>query len=74
MRPTPWRGAFEALLLCTLAAAPISPPASAATALLVGTSHQTADAELPATVGIELGIFKEHGLDVTITDFGGERR
>jgi NitT/TauT family transport system substrate-binding protein len=65
-----WRDAFGTLLLCALAAVPVSPP-FAATALLVGTSHQTADAELPATVGIELGIFKEHGLDVTITDFGG---
>jgi sulfonate transport system substrate-binding protein len=62
-------GAFGALLLFALAGAAI--PASAATALLVGTSHQTADAELPATVGIELGIFKKHGLDVKITDFGG---
>ena len=66
-----WRGAFGSLLLCALATAAMSPPASAATALLVGTSHQTADAELPATVGIELGIFKKHGLDVKITDFGG---
>jgi sulfonate transport system substrate-binding protein len=49
----------------------MSSPASAATTLLVGTSHQTADAELPATVGVELGIFKKHGLDVKITDFGG---
>jgi len=51
-----------------------APPASAATELLVGTSHQTADAELPATVGIELGIFEKHGLDVKITDFGGGSR
>lgn len=71
MRPIPWWRAFGTLLLGALAAAPMSPPASAAEALLVGTSHQTADAELPATVGIELGIFEKHGLDVKITDFGG---
>lgn len=74
MRPTPWRGALAALLLCMVAAAPMSEAASAATALLVGTSHQTGDAELPATVGIELGIFEKHGLDVKITDFGGGSR
>jgi NitT/TauT family transport system substrate-binding protein len=52
----------------------MSPPAAAASPLLVGTSHQTADAELPATVGIELGIFAKYGLDVEITDFGGGSR
>ena len=74
MQPTLRRGAFGALLLGMLAAALIAPRALAATALLVGTSHQTADAELPATVGIELGIFEKHGLDVKITDFGGGSR
>jgi ABC-type nitrate/sulfonate/bicarbonate transport system substrate-binding protein len=79
MQPTPGRGAFAAFLLSALVAAllgamPMARPASAAEALLVGTSHQTADAELPATVGIELGIFAKHGLDVTITDFGGGSR
>jgi NitT/TauT family transport system substrate-binding protein len=74
MQPTLWRGTLGVLLLGALAAAPMSPTASAAEALLVGTSHQTADAELPATVGIELGIFEKHGLDVKITDFGGGSR
>lgn len=75
MQPTLWRRAFGFLLLCALATMPIAPSASAAaTALLVGTSHQTADAELPASVGIELGIFAKHGLDVKITDFGGGSR
>src|SRR5579875_99265 len=72
MQPTLWRGAFPSLLLAALAVAPV--PAPAATALVVGTSHQTADAELPATVGIELGIFEKQGLDVKITDFGGGSR
>lgn len=72
MQPASWRGAFGYLLLGALALAP--PPAAAGTALLVGTSHQTADAELPASVGIELGIFEKHGLDVKITDFGGGSR
>lgn len=74
MQPSSSRGAFAALFLCALGAAAMPAPASAAEALLVGTSHQTADAELPATVGIELGIFEKHGLDVKITDFGGGSR
>lgn len=74
MQLTHGRGALGALLLGALAAVPIGRTASAATDLLVGTSHQTADAELPATVGIALGIFAKHGLDVKITDFGGGSR
>src|ERR1700749_1413504 len=74
MQPTLWRGTLGVLLLGALAGAPMLPTASAAQALLVGPSHQTADAELPATVGIELGIFEKHGLDVKITDFGGGSR
>ena len=74
MRPTLRYGALGAFLLGALAAVPLSRPGFAATALLVGTSHQTADAELPASVGIELGIFEKHGLDAKITDFGGGSR
>jgi len=74
MQRSLWRGAFGSLLLCALGAMTMLPRASAAAPLLVGTSHQTADAELPATVGIELGIFAKHGLDVDITDFGGGSR
>ncbi|HXR86869.1 MAG TPA: ABC transporter substrate-binding protein [Stellaceae bacterium] len=74
MQPTLWRGALGAFLLAALAVPPMVSPAAAATELLIGTSHQTADAELPATVGIELGIFEKHGLDVKITDFGGGSR
>ena len=56
MRPILHRCAFGvlllcALILCALTAAPMPPPAFAGTALLVGTSRQTADAELRATVG-----------------------
>ena len=74
MQPTLWRGTLGVLLLGALAGAPMLPTASAGQALLVGTSHQTADAELPATVGIELGIFEKHGLEVKITDFAGGSR
>jgi NitT/TauT family transport system substrate-binding protein len=42
--------------------------------LTVGTAHATADAELPATVGVELGIFKKHGLDIKLADLGGDAR
>ena len=46
----------------------------AETPLTVGTAHATADAELPATVGVELGIFKKHGLDIKLADLGGDSR
>jgi NitT/TauT family transport system substrate-binding protein len=69
MQPILRRGVLLFLLVGTIATASI--PASSATELLVGTSHQSADAELPAAVGVELGIFKKDGLDLTLTDFGG---
>ena len=70
MQQALWRRAFVPLLLGFLAGVSILPRASARTALLVGTSHLTADAELAASVGI----FAKHGLDVKITDFGGGSR
>ena len=70
----PRRRACAAFLLSALGAAASALPASAETQLTVGTAHATADAELPATVGVELGIFKKHGLDIKLADLGGDSR
>src|ERR1700757_4255859 len=54
------------------ALAPVaSPPAFAQTALTVGKANPTSDAIIPVNVGDKLGIFKKHGLDLKIVDFGG---
>ena len=74
MQPMPRRRAIAAFLLSALGAASAALPASAETQLTVGTAHATADAELPATVGVELGIFKKHGLDIKLADLGGDSR
>jgi NitT/TauT family transport system substrate-binding protein len=46
-------------------------PAFAQTALTVGKANATSDAITPVNVGDKLGIFKKHGLDLKIVDFGG---
>jgi len=48
--------------------------AAAQTALTVGKSAPNADPIIPVNVGERLGIFKKHGLDLTIVDFGGGAR
>jgi|SRR6516162_9437137 len=45
-------------------------PAAAAT-LTVGKAAPNADPVIPVNVGDKLGIFKKHGLDLTIVDFTG---
>jgi ABC-type nitrate/sulfonate/bicarbonate transport system substrate-binding protein len=42
--------------------------------LTVGKANPTSDAITPVNVGDELGIFKKHGLDLKIVDFGGGSR
>ena len=74
MQPMKRRRAIAAFALSALGAASAALPVSAATPLTVGTAHATADAELPATVGVELGIFKKHGLDIKLADLGGDSR
>lgn len=74
MQPMPRRRAIAAFVLSALGAASAALPASAETQLTVGTAHATADAELPATVGVELGIFQKHGLDIKLADLGGDSR
>ncbi len=46
-------------------------PAFAQTPLIVGKANATSDAIIPVNVGDKLGIFKKHGLDLKIVDFGG---
>ncbi len=41
------------------------------TTLNVGKASPTSDAIIPVNVGDELGIFKKHGLDLKIVEFGG---
>jgi NitT/TauT family transport system substrate-binding protein len=48
-----------------------STPGSAETMLTVGKANSTSDAIIPVNVGDKLGIFKKHGLDLKIIDFGG---
>jgi len=43
----------------------------AETALTVGKANATSDAIIPVDIGDQLGIFKKHGLDLKIIDFGG---
>jgi len=74
MQPILRRGVLGAFLLSALGAASAMAPAAAATRLTVGTAHATADAELPASVGVELGFFKQHGLDIKLADLGGDSR
>lgn len=51
-------------------AAATSAPAAEMT-LTVGKASPTSDALIPVNIGDELGIFKKHGLDLKIIDFGG---
>jgi NitT/TauT family transport system substrate-binding protein len=48
-----------------------SAPALAQTALIVGKASPVSDAIIPVNIGDQLGIFKKHGLDLKIIDFGG---
>jgi len=62
------RGVFLASCFATVASL-LAPPAAAETALTVAKAAATADNMLPINVGDELGIFKQHGLDLKIVDF-----
>lgn len=63
-----WAGiAAIAVFVATTA----STPGSTETMLTVGKANSTSDAIIPVNVGNKLGIFKKHGLDLKIVDFGG---
>ena len=51
-----------------------TPALAADTTLTVGKANATSDAIIPVNIGDELGIFKKHGLDLKIVDFGGGSR
>jgi NitT/TauT family transport system substrate-binding protein len=70
---TPCRRMSRAAILATvlLAAAALSAPARAGSALRVGKASPVSDAIIPVNVGDKLGIFKKHGLDLEIIEFNG---
>ncbi len=63
------RAGIAAIAAFLAVAAPT--PAPAETMLTVGKANSTSDAIIPVNVGDKLGIFKKHGLDLKILDFGG---
>ena len=68
------RDAFRASILGAAAvalAALAGAPAFADTTLTVGKASANADPIIPVNIGYQVGIFKKHGLDVKIVDFGG---
>lgn len=74
MQKDVWRNMIRIAVLAVFGVAAVSLAASAETPLLVGRSNSMADAELAAQVGLELGFFKKHGLDVEYVDFAGGSR
>src|SRR5437879_5547436 len=64
------KGIAAIALLCAA-----TPPVLAADIpLTVGKANATSDAITPVNIGDQLGLFKKHGLDLTIVDFGGGAR
>ena len=59
------------LSIATAFVALVALPALADTTLTVGKASPTSDAIIPVNVGVELGIFKKHGLDVKIVELNG---
>jgi ABC-type nitrate/sulfonate/bicarbonate transport system substrate-binding protein len=62
-------GACVALALTTFASS-----ADADTKLRVGKAQAQQFAFVPVHVGVETGIFKKHGLDIEISNFGGDAK
>jgi NitT/TauT family transport system substrate-binding protein len=63
-----------AALFATLALLAFVAPAQAQTKVRIGKPQAGAFQFVPVDVGIEVGIFKQHGLDVESSDFGGGPR
>src|SRR5271155_281260 len=59
------------IAMAVFATAALSAPAAAGSALRVGKASPVSDAIIPVNVGDKLGIFKKHGLDLEIIEFGG---
>jgi NitT/TauT family transport system substrate-binding protein len=66
-----WHSSRAAIVAVTLLIAAPAAASAADAALTVGKANQVSDAIIPVNVGDKLGIFKKHGLDLAITDFGG---
>src|SRR4029079_18130542 len=65
---TAWR--VLALALC----AALGAPGASAETLRVGKAGRDAFSFAPADIGVRTGIFKQHGLDLEISSFGGDVR
>jgi NitT/TauT family transport system substrate-binding protein len=70
----PWKLAAWSLAIALGAAAMGGPTANAQTKLRVGKAQAQNFAFLAADVGLAAGIFKRHGIDVEIANFGGDAR
>src|SRR5215469_13850637 len=58
----------------TLALATFAGSAAADTKLRVGKAQAGQFAFVPVHVGVEVGIFNKHGLDIEIANFGGDAK
>jgi ABC-type nitrate/sulfonate/bicarbonate transport system substrate-binding protein len=67
----PYLRMSSAAAMAVLVTAALCIPAAAGSALRVGKASSVSDAIIPVNVGDKLGIFKKHGLDLEIIEFGG---
>jgi NitT/TauT family transport system substrate-binding protein len=69
------RRSFGAIGACVaLALATVAGPADADVKLRVGKAQAQQFAFVPVHVGIEAGIFKKHGLEIEVSNFGGDAK
>lgn len=61
------------ILACLLSAG-LASPAAAAETVRVGKAGAAAFSFVPADIGVRIGIFKQHGLELEISSFGGDAR
>jgi NitT/TauT family transport system substrate-binding protein len=66
-----WHGRLLAALAIAIGSTIAAWTSSPAASLTVGKAAPNADPIIPVNVGDKLGIFKKHGLDLTIVDFTG---
>jgi NitT/TauT family transport system substrate-binding protein len=71
MLRTSWRGPLLAAFAAAVGSLALASAASAQTTLTVGKAAPNADPIIPVDVGVKLGIFKKHGLDIKIVNFNG---
>src|ERR1041385_8648668 len=60
--------------LALLAAALFAATSAAADTLRVGKAGREAFSFVPVDIGVRTGIFKQHGLDIEIANFGGDAK